>query len=74
MTSSLTSFGHGEISPASKQKFLSIIVNLKARGAKGVILGCTEIGLLVAQKDTDARLFDTTLIHIGEAVNLALAQ
>ncbi|EAU01193.2 aspartate/glutamate racemase family protein [Campylobacter curvus] len=65
---------HGEISPASKQKFLSIIVNLKACGAKGVILGCTEIGLLVAQKDTDARLFDTTLIHISEAVNLALAQ
>ena len=42
-------------------------------GAQGAILGCTEIGMLVSQADTDVRLFDTTQIHIDEAVELALS-
>lgn len=64
----------GKALPRSKEKFLQIIEGLRARGAQGVILGCTEIGLLVSQADTAARLFDTTQIHIDAAVNLALGE
>ena len=64
----------GKISSRSKEKFLQIIEVLRARGAQGAILGCTEIGLLVSQADTAARLFDTTQIHIDAAVNLALGE
>jgi aspartate racemase len=46
-----------------KKEFLRIIDNLMEQGAQGVILGCTEIGLLIQQKDTKATLFDMTLIH-----------
>ena len=64
----------GKILPHSKEKFLQIIEGLRARGAQGVILGCTEIGLLVSQADTAAWLFDTTQIHIDAAVSLALSE
>ena len=64
----------GKVLSRSKEKFLRIIEGLRARGAQGVILGCTEIGLLVSQADTAARLFDTTQIHIDAAVNLALGE
>ena len=64
----------GKISSRSKEKFLQIIEGLRTRGAQGAILGCTEIGLLVSQADTAARLFDTTQIHIDAAVNLALGE
>lgn len=64
----------GKILSRSKEKFLQIIEGLRARGAQGAILGCTEIGLLVSQADTTARLFDTTQIHIDAAVNLALGE
>ena len=57
----------GIISDASKQRFLDIIAKLKVKGAEGVILGCTEIGLLVHQKDVDLPVFDTTLIHARKA-------
>jgi aspartate racemase len=57
----------GIISDASRQAFLAIINRLGERGAQGVILGCTEIGMLVNQKDTDIPLFDTTLIHAQKA-------
>lgn len=57
----------GVIQEASRQKFLSIMNGLADQGAQGVILGCTEIGLLVGQKDTDVPLFDTTLIHAESA-------
>lgn len=63
----------GEISATLRDKFLDIISNLASRGAKGVILGCTEIGLLIDQSSTYVKLFDTTFIHIDEAVNLALS-
>ena len=53
----------GKIKEASKKAFLSIIDQLAAEGAEGIILGCTEIGLLVKQEDTKVPLFDTTLIH-----------
>ena len=64
----------GKILPHSKKKFLQIIEGLRARGAQGVILGCTEIGLLVSQVDTAAWLVDTTQIHIDAAVSLALGE
>jgi aspartate racemase len=62
----------GKVDRLSRQKYLDIIERLMGEGAEGVILGCTEIGLLVRQADTDARLFDTTEIHARAAVELAL--
>jgi aspartate racemase len=64
----------GEIRPASKAAYLRIIDALVARGAEGVILGCTEIGLLVKPEDTDVPVFDTTAIHAAAAVDRALAE
>jgi aspartate racemase len=43
-------------------------------GAEGVILGCTEIGLLIGPKDVDIPVFDTTLLHAQAAVDFALQQ
>ncbi len=62
----------GSISEISKRKFLKVIDKLAAAGAEGVILGCTEIGLLVKQKDTKVRLFDTTQIHARNAALYAI--
>lgn len=63
----------GEIKPESRQKFVEIIAGLRARGAEGVIEGCTEIVMLVQQEHTDVPLFDTTAIHAQAAVERALA-
>jgi aspartate racemase len=63
----------GIINPDSKQKYADIIQRLVAKGAEGVILGCTEIGLLVKQEDSPVPLFDTTEIHARAAVEYALA-
>ncbi|WP_306437121.1 aspartate/glutamate racemase family protein [Clostridioides difficile] len=57
----------GIVSESSKKAFLSIIDKLSKQGAEGVILGCTEIGLLIKQNDTSIPLFDTTVIHAIEA-------
>ena len=57
---------------ASKAEYLRIIEALKEQGADAVILGCTEIGMLVTQADTDIPLFDTTEIHANAAVTFAL--
>lgn len=62
----------GELREESKAVFLSAIARLKRGGAEGIILGCTEIGLLVKETDTDALLFDTTAIHALAAVEKAL--
>tara|TARA_B100001063_G_C16702058_1_gene523108 strand:- start:337 stop:1035 length:699 start_codon:yes stop_codon:yes gene_type:complete len=62
----------GKIKEDSKVQYLNIIDSLKNRGAQGVILGCTEIGMLVSQEDTDVKLYDTTSIHALEALNEAL--
>lgn len=56
----------------SKKKFLEIINNLKTAGAEGIILGCTEIPLIIKQADVDILLFDTTDIHSQAAVDFAL--
>lgn len=63
----------GRITDASRQAYLRVIDRLQARGAQGVILGCTEIGLLLKQGDSALPLFDTSLIHARAAVDLALS-
>ena len=62
----------GVISPHSKAYFLRVLDDLKSAGAEGAILGCTEIGLLVGQEDTDLPLFDTTLLHAQAAAERSL--
>ena len=52
---------------SSKEKLIAIIRRLKDKGAQGVILGCTELGLLVKQEDLNIPVYDTTLIHGEEA-------
>ena len=63
----------GNIVPSSKEQYLKIIGGLVNMGAEGIILGCTEIGLLVRQQDCTVPLFDTTRIHAEAAVELELA-
>jgi aspartate racemase len=63
----------GIIDSESKQNYAEIIRRLVADGAQGIILGCTEIGLLVKQEDSPVPLFDTTEIHAKAAVSYALA-
>ena len=63
----------GEIKPESRSLYLTIIDKLKKdAGAEAVILGCTEIAMLVQQPHTDIQLFDTTAIHAERAINIAL--
>ena len=64
----------GICSDASRQAYLRIIDALADRGAQGVILGCTEIGLLLSQKDTALPVLDTTRIHARQAALTALAE
>jgi aspartate racemase len=62
----------GQVRDASRAALISIIEKLAARGAEGVILGCTEIPLLVSEADVGIPLFDTTAIHAEAALNCAL--
>ncbi len=62
----------GIIKERSKAKFIEIIHQLKTMGVEGVILGCTEIPLLIKQEDVDLPLFDTTTIHASSAAKYAL--
>ena len=62
----------GKIEADSKAEYLRIIDSLAGQGAEGVILGCTEIGMLINQSDTSVRLFDTTYIHAEKAVEYAI--
>lgn len=64
----------GHINPCSKKAMLSIIDKLVLEGVQGIILGCTEIGLLINQSDTDIPLFDTSLIHAKSAAHYALGK
>jgi len=57
----------GTINSNSKKKFLEIVHKLRSKGAEGIILGCTEIGLLIKNADTDVPLFDTAIIHAEQA-------
>ncbi len=62
----------GNISSVSREIMIKVIKELMSRGAKGIILGCTEIGLLVKPKDVDVTLFDTTALHAEFAVQAAI--
>jgi len=64
----------GEIKKSSKDQYLSIIEDLVSKGAQGVVLGCTEIPLLVKQADVKVPVFDTTSIHATAAVDFALEE
>ena len=63
----------GVIQSASRQRYVEIMDHLVSRGAEAIILGCTEIGLLVGADDCRVPVFDTTKIHAQAAVELALA-
>lgn len=63
----------GEVQESSRQRYCEIIQHLVAAGAEGIILGCTEIMLLVRQEHSPVPVFDTTRIHAEAAVRFALA-
>jgi aspartate racemase len=62
----------GEIRPSSRRLFLEIIERLRGQGAEGIVLGCTEIPLLVQPRHCDLPLFNTALLHAGKALDFAL--
>ena len=62
----------GEIKPESKARYREVMDHLVRRGAQGIILGCTEIGMLIGEKDSSVPLFDTAKIHAAAAVTYAL--
>ena len=63
----------GVVSEASRQAYRQVITRLVARGAQAVILGCTEIGLLVREDDAEVPLFDTCVLHAQAAAERALS-
>lgn len=64
----------GIIKDESRDKFKAIISRLQSEGAEGVILGCTEIPLLISKHDVEIEVFDTTRIHAEKAVEMALKE
>jgi len=64
----------GDIRPASREAYRAIIADLVGAGAEGIILGCTEIGLLVKAEDSPVPVFDTTALHAAAAVDRALEE
>lgn len=62
----------GVINDNSRKEYLRIIEDLNSKGAQGIILGCTEICMLIKDEHTNTKLYDTTTIHANEAVNKAL--
>jgi aspartate racemase len=62
----------GIIDKKSKERFISIVNDLVNNGCDGIILGCTEIGMLIKKEDTQALLFDTTQLHCETLVQLAI--
>ena len=63
----------GQLLDSSRQYYQQVTENLADKGAKGVILGCTEIGLLIQQADSPISVFDTTAIHAAAAVDFLLS-
>lgn len=64
----------GVIADESRKEYLRIVESLAAQGCGAVILGCTEIALLIGARDTDLKLYDTTEIHAQQAVTMMLEQ
>ncbi|QQO09927.1 aspartate/glutamate racemase family protein [Breznakiella homolactica] len=63
----------GEIKDDSRSKFIEVINKMMSEGIEGIILGCTEIGLLIKQENISIKVFDTTIIHAKKAVEYALS-
>lgn len=63
----------GKIYARSREQYRRIMHDLEARGAEGILLGCTEIDLLVEPQDASVPVFDTTRLHVQKAVELALS-
>ena len=63
----------GKILDSSRKEYQRIIDDMKAKGAEGIILGCTEIGMLISDKDSTLPTYDTTIIHAKAAAAMALA-
>ncbi|WP_372742230.1 aspartate/glutamate racemase family protein [Neptunomonas sp.] len=64
----------GDVKVGSKNEYLRIVNQLVDQGAEAIILGCTEIGLLLQQSDTPIKLFDTTVIHAEKAISCSLME
>ena len=64
----------GVVKPESKAEYLRVIRDMQRQGAEAILLGCTELGLIVSQTDVSLPLFDTTVIHANKAAGLALAE
>lgn len=64
--------GKGIFSEQTKQRYLNIISDLMNDGAEGIVLGCTEIPLIIQQSDVPVPIFDTTLLHSRAAIEFAL--
>ncbi len=64
--------GKGKFLSSTKQQFLQLMEKLSSQGAEGVVLGCTEIPILIKQEDTPVPVFDTTLLHATAAVDFVL--
>ena len=62
----------GQVKDSSRKCYLEVIESLKENGAQGIILGCTEIDLLIGDQDTDMPLFDSTALHVSDAVDWML--
>lgn len=69
-----TELCNGVVNNASKEKFVRCIEEFASQGVESVILGCTEIGLLVSEKDVSIPVFDTTVLHATAAVDFALTK
>ncbi|WP_394201955.1 aspartate/glutamate racemase family protein [Shewanella waksmanii] len=63
----------GQVKQQDREQYLEVINDLASQGAQAIILGCTEIGMLITPKDTDIPLYDTTEIHAKSAVDWALS-
>lgn len=66
-------FAQGQFHESTKQNFLKIIENLRKRGAEGIILGCTELPMLIKTQDVRIPLYDTLEIHLRAAVDFSLS-
>jgi len=62
----------GKVLDSSREEYKRIISRMKDQGAEGVILGCTEIGMLIGEKDSPIPVYDTTILHAQEAARLAM--
>jgi aspartate racemase len=64
----------GVLKPESKKYLLDQVEELRQRGAQGIVLGCTELPLIIKSKDTTLPIFDTTLLHSQMAVDFILGK